>query len=196
MPKNDHLSEISFALVALGGAALIEVGPELFPAYAESIFYIALAALVIGVGGIVVCLISAKRKPSESPADLRDTTPLSTAFDGPPAKSANVSLNARAFELMDAVAGKTDYQADILMRPLLGQSVTLLGNLLAASREDSFCSATISLDERHCRTAFLVFHRLHEGLLALHLGDAVPVRGLLRAVNDREVRLTECELIL
>lgn len=135
------------------------------------------------------------KKADDPPTDLRDTTPLRAMPNDLPQPPAVDPVNARAFELMAIVYGKTDYQAGVLMKPLLGTPLSLRGKLINASGQAAFSSATIALDEDYRRSAFVVFSSTHEGLLTLHIGDTATVRGLIKNITDRGIDLIESELV-
>lgn len=105
-------------------------------------------------------------------------------------------VNLRAFQLMDACDGKTDYQASAVTKPLVGQSLSVRGELVAASGHPIFSSATLGLDGHRTRSAFVIFQGEHAALLALHVGDKLTVRGCIKEVTGRSVHLERCELIL
>lgn len=67
MGTRELFGGLFFALVALGGGAMTQVGPNLFPEYANLVFYLGLGALGIGLFGIIAMIIFREKKPTSAP---------------------------------------------------------------------------------------------------------------------------------
>jgi hypothetical protein len=67
MGRHDLLAGTLLVLFGLGGAAMTQVGPSLFPGHEQLIFWVGVGAVIVALIGLAFLFIRPAKKPEQPP---------------------------------------------------------------------------------------------------------------------------------
>jgi len=133
---------------------------------------------------------------SETPAEPAPP-PLAAENEPNATSTVPITLDSKLKDAMSLFNGRTQFQADALLKDKLGQKVTVSGpvnEILYDSEDGTGSILFLEMTPKYLRLDMYFSKSWSDRLAALKLGDVVTVSGKILDVDSSSATLTDCRI--